>query len=58
MVTGGLLNNGLEDISLDVAAAEGLVWELLFNLVHWGQAVCGYMGVAVSDCDRLYSNDF
>jgi hypothetical protein len=53
-----LLNNGLEDISLDVAAAEGLVWELLFNLVHWGQAVCGYMGVAVSDCDRLYSNDF
>ena len=33
-MTGGLLNNGLEDISLDVAAAEGLVWELLFNLVH------------------------
>ena len=33
-MTGGLLNNGLEDISLDVAAAEGSVWELLSNLVH------------------------
>ena len=40
-------SNGLKDISLDVVAMEIRVWELLFDLVQWCKAVCGYMWVAV-----------
>jgi len=42
--------NGLKDISLDEVAVEVWVWELFSNLVHWGEDICGYMGVAVNDC--------
>jgi len=35
-------SNGLKDISLDVVAMEMRVWQLLFDLVQWCKAVCGY----------------
>jgi len=40
-------SNGLKDISLDVVVMEIRVWQLLFDLVQWCKAVCGYMWVAV-----------
>ena len=43
-------NNGLKDISLDVVALKIRVWQLLFDLVQWCEAVCGYMWVAMCDC--------
>jgi len=38
-------SNGLKDISLDVVAMEIRVWQLLFDLVQWFKAVCGYTWV-------------
>jgi hypothetical protein len=50
MVTGELLWQWIGGHLPECGGGGGLGVRAVFNLVQWGSAICGYMGIAVNDC--------